>query len=325
MSSSPPTSSSIYVVVAAIVVISSSPPSSSSANSRSIPGSLLEVAKLNGRGGVNVTIFLGSSQSDPAAGERVLSGGYPLVYVTPKKSTGNGDETFLKRLANMHSGGGRGRICLVAVDKSHCVSEWGHVPPDWASLARQFRPEVDTYNGPEDRCQGEAGNSIASAFEGIAAELALAIVVRRGTVGGGGGSAKAAGMGKSTIVYCSTKREVDDVAARIAQPLAHQLVCLMQQQPTDGASLDQSSELASAHVRAYHTGLSHSQRTDGHAGFLIGKVSIIMARVAFTGYKKSRALECAEDRGGVLPAGGEGRARRLALQVHHLCQIRRLC
>lgn len=299
---------------------------SSSSSSKSvmhvrISGSFLEVAKLNGRGDADVAVFLGSSQSDPAAEERALRGEFRLVYITPEKLTGNGDGTFLERLANMHSGGGRGRICLVAVDESHCVSEWGHdfrpaflrigpalrgnsvlrsipilaltatavprVREDILKNLRMNRDETTIVRRSFDRTnlkivvRGKPGNGITGAFEGIATELALAIVAKRGTVGGGGSSTKAVGAGKSTIVYCSTKREVDDVAAKISQLLAHQLVRLMQQQPTDGAALDQASELASTHVRAYHAGLSHFQRTEGHTGFLIGRVSIIVATVAF--------------------------------------------
>jgi superfamily II DNA helicase RecQ len=36
----------------------------------------------------------------------------------------SGGGVFLDRLGRMHEGGGRGRICVIAVDESHCVSEW---------------------------------------------------------------------------------------------------------------------------------------------------------------------------------------------------------
>ena len=84
---------------------------------------MLEVGKLNGRSGAEIATFLGSSQSNYQAEERALNGEFRLVYVTPEKLTGTAG--FLDRLANMHQGGGNGRICLIAVDESHCVSEWG--------------------------------------------------------------------------------------------------------------------------------------------------------------------------------------------------------
>lgn len=50
-----------------------------------------------------------------------MAGQYRLLYVTPEKLTGDG--RFLDRLAELHS---RTGICLIAIDESHCVSEWGH-------------------------------------------------------------------------------------------------------------------------------------------------------------------------------------------------------
>lgn len=81
-----------------------------------------QCAKLNGRGGsIDIATYLGSSQSDPQAEERAMNGEYRLVYVTPEKLTSDG---FSDKLANMHQC--VSKICLIAIDESHCVSEWGH-------------------------------------------------------------------------------------------------------------------------------------------------------------------------------------------------------
>ena len=84
-----------------------------------------QCAKLNGRVGndMEIATYLGSSQSNYQAEEKALNGEYRLVYVTPEKLVGGGG-VFLDRLARMHQLGGKGRICLIAVDESHCVSEW---------------------------------------------------------------------------------------------------------------------------------------------------------------------------------------------------------
>ena len=73
-----------------------------------------------------MAVFLGSGQADPQAEQCALNGEYSLIYVTPEKICG-GSGYFLDALGAMHScGDASKRICLIAVDESHCVSEWGH-------------------------------------------------------------------------------------------------------------------------------------------------------------------------------------------------------
>lgn len=83
-----------------------------------------QVSKLNGRSNNNTEIatFLGSSQSNPQAEQKALNGDYSLIYVTPEKLTSS--TAFLDSLAYMHMN--TKKICLIAVDESHCVSQWGH-------------------------------------------------------------------------------------------------------------------------------------------------------------------------------------------------------
>mmetsp|Transcript_8488 Transcript_8488/g.18994 ORF Transcript_8488/g.18994 Transcript_8488/m.18994 type:complete len:1008 (-) Transcript_8488:186-3209(-) len=269
-----------------------------------------QVAKLNGRSGADIATFLGSSQSDHTAEERVLNGEYRLVYVTPEKLTG-----FVDKLASMHQN--RSRICLIAVDESHCVSEWGHdfrpsflkigsslrnhpvlssipilaltataVPRVQLDIVKnlQMRPDTTIAKKSFDRpnlkivIRRKPRNGPLGAFEEMVKEMAKAIVKQ----GGINNNSRAVISGKSTIVYCSTKKEVEDITAKITQALAHQLI----QQHTIHSSnntvdFDYASQLASSYVKPYHAGLSFGHRSDAHTAFLIGKVSVICATIAF--------------------------------------------
>ena len=277
---------------------------------------LAEVAKLNGRGGGDIATFLGSSQSNPMAEQRALDGEYRLVYVTPEKLTMGG---FCDRLAAMHSSGST--ICCIAVDESHCVSEWGHdfrpsflgigqelrghpvlasipllaltataVPRVQRDIVRnlRMRPDATIAKRSFDRAnlkisvRGKPRNGPHGAFEPLAEELARALVRQGGTARN---ATKTPGTaGKSTIVYCATKKEVEDIAAKIAQTLAHQLVrqhALVHGADAAPLALEAAERLASAHVRPYHAGLSPARRTDAHLDFLVGRASVIVATVAF--------------------------------------------
>eukprot|EP01138_Halocafeteria_seosinensis_P002819 gb/GECG01002880.1/.p1 GENE.gb/GECG01002880.1/~~gb/GECG01002880.1/.p1 ORF type:complete len:795 (+),score=79.26 gb/GECG01002880.1/:1-2385(+) len=63
--------------------------------------------------------FLSSEQRDMTTFERTLRGEYNIVYVTPELAV-SGWCNKLQQLSK------EGKLGLVAIDESHCVSEWGH-------------------------------------------------------------------------------------------------------------------------------------------------------------------------------------------------------
>lgn len=60
--------------------------------------------------------YLGSAQTDRNILDKVRSGEFHLVYVSPEYITGNLE--LLDDLAD--------RLNLIAIDEAHCVSQWGH-------------------------------------------------------------------------------------------------------------------------------------------------------------------------------------------------------
>lgn len=88
---------------------------------------------------------------------------------------------------------------------------------------------------------------------------------------------KAYTQAKSTIVYCATKKEVEEICGRITQALAHKIT----DDSNETITFSDAEKISSSFVKSYHAGLSIRHREDAHTNFLIGKVSVIVATVAF--------------------------------------------
>jgi ATP-dependent DNA helicase RecQ len=76
---------------------------------------------------------LGSGQPDVEG--LAMQGAFALVYVTPEKMSSAGFVDQLIKLDRYHK-----KICVLAVDEAHCVSEWGHdFRKDYRSLGTVLR------------------------------------------------------------------------------------------------------------------------------------------------------------------------------------------
>ena len=201
-----------------------------------------------------------SSQEQQQREEKILSGKIKLLYVAPERLLSPRFAPFLDRLAQELE------IAAFAIDEAHCVSEWGHdFRPEYRQL-RQLRhryPQVPTLaltatatkRVREDIIQQlglkEPGVHIASFnrpnlyYEVIAKERTsynrLYKMIR---------SYKGSG-----IVYCLSRRKVDEVAARLKQ---------------DGID-----------ALPYHAGMSDEDRKNNQTRFIRDDVRVIVATIAF--------------------------------------------
>lgn len=66
--------------------------------------------------------------------------------------------------------------------------------------------------------------------------------------------------GESSIIYCPTKNQVDEVSSWLSS---------------------QFHDEPAIHVQPYHSGLTNENRSDAHINFLTGKTTIIVATIAF--------------------------------------------
>lgn len=83
-----------------------------------------------------VAVYSGMSRDEiTVALENCIYGDYKFLYVSPERL---GTELFLSRLQAM-------KVCLIAVDESHCISQWGYdFRPSYLQIAqiREYLPHV---------------------------------------------------------------------------------------------------------------------------------------------------------------------------------------
>jgi ATP-dependent DNA helicase RecQ len=184
---------------------------------------------------------------------------YRLLYVSPERLVGEGGDSFVSLLASSD-------VRFVAVDEAHCISQWGH----------DFRPEYRQLARLRERLPGIAvhaytATATARVRRDIAAQLALRDpielvgsfdrpnlvyrVLARATLKQQLLEIVERHQGEAGIIYCSSRREVDALAAWLS---ASGLPAL-----------------------PYHAGLSDTERAANQDSFLSERVDLIVATVAF--------------------------------------------
>jgi ATP-dependent DNA helicase RecQ len=189
----------------------------------------------------------------------VREGRYRLLYVSPERMASEGPGGFAAGLARLP-------ISFVAVDEAHCISQWGH----------DFRPEYRQLGRLRSLLPGVGLHAYtATATErvrrDIAAELALRNplelvgsfdrpnliyrVLARANLKRQIQDILARHPGQAGIVYCTSRREVDALAAWLSA--------------------------IGLRSRAYHAGLPDDERARNQDAFLEEDADVVVATVAF--------------------------------------------
>ena len=198
-----------------------------------------------------------AEKTDVVAGLR--QGRYKLLYVSPERLVGEGSEHFLSLLSSID-------VSFVAVDEAHCISQWGHdFRPEYRQLGRlrQLLPGVSLH--------AYTATATRRVRHDIAAQLGLENPVEfvgsfdrpnliyrtlpRATLKKQLLDVLSRHRGEAGIVYCTSRREVDALAAWLTS-IGH-------------AALP------------YHAGLSDEERSRHQDAFLSERADIIVATVAF--------------------------------------------
>ncbi|MCC6403766.1 MAG: RecQ family ATP-dependent DNA helicase [Fimbriimonadaceae bacterium] len=192
--------------------------------------------------------------------ERVRSGQLKLLYLSPERLV---SETTARLLERASEGRGVGHI---AIDEAHCISHWGHdFRPEYRQLQslRCWFPHASVHGFTatatprvQDDIAGQLGLRDAQRFIGtfdrpnltyrvvpkIDAYATIAEAVRRH-------------QADAVIVYCISRKDTEQVASRL-----------------QSRGFD---------TRAYHAGLSDSERREVSEAFARESLGVVVATVAF--------------------------------------------
>ena len=211
--------------------------------------------------GVSAALYNSSLTSSEKAGviAGLRQGRYRLLYVSPERLVGEGSDSFLSLLSSCD-------VRFVAVDEAHCISQWGHdFRPEYRQLGRlrQLLPGIalHAYTATAtDRVRRDiaAQLGLADPLEFVGSFDRPNLIYRalpRATLKKQLLDVLGRHRKESGIIYCTSRREVDALAAWLT-----------------GMGVT---------ALPYHAGLSDTERTRHQDAFLSERADIIVATVAF--------------------------------------------
>ena len=207
-----------------------------------------------------VAHFINSSLNKTAIDQvktDILSGKTKLLYVAPESLTKEENIDFLKQV----------NVSFYAVDEAHCISEWGH---DFRPEYRRIRPIINEIGvrpvialtatatpKVQHDIQKNLGMLEATVFKSSFNRPNLYYEVRQKTANIDKDIIKyiKSQEGKSGIIYCLSRKKVEELAELL--------------------------QVNGIRALPYHAGMDSATRTQNQDAFLLEKIDVIVATIAF--------------------------------------------
>lgn len=207
--------------------------------------------------------YLGSTQTNSSVSGEAEKGMFDVLYMTPEKAI----SLPLRFWSNLQDAG----ICLLAVDEAHCISEWGH----------DFRIEYKQLHSLRDLLVGVPFVALtATATERVRRDISTSLVLHNPHIVVGSFDrhnlfygvksfnrslsfiselvndvSKRSAMGESTIIYCTTIRDTEQVHEALVT--------------------------AGIMCGIYHGQMGSRDREESHRSFIRDEVLVMVATIAF--------------------------------------------
>lgn len=207
-----------------------------------------------------VAHFLNSSLNKSAiekVKQDILSGKTKLLYVAPESLTKEDNVDFLKTI----------KISFYAVDEAHCISEWGH---DFRPEYRRIRPIIN-----------EIGKAPVIALTATATDKVRTDIKK--SLGITDAKEFKSSFNRANLYY-EIRPKMKDVDRQIIMFIRQHpgqsgiIYCLSRKKVEELAEILKANEIKAA---PYHAGLDSATRSQTQDDFLMEKIDVIVATIAF--------------------------------------------